>query len=705
MEARSNFSHSRFGILFVCKMGITGMDIPRIDTVTLWVDEVCSERLMDQFMGRARRQIVPLIHQHTRMGKTSADFVVSTAFRLVNCESSDDRTQNQDVNLETGMDLSEPDLALLARALFVSETDQVFVRETTLWFLNQSDDGDSDKSGPTGGNTIAVTIPNYLSADQLTKMLENLAFMRPQKLLGGLKVKFYLRIGLSLWKEQCFDIRKDNEKRKCIIASDSIRFEEKTYDIGNDLSNFITGARQSQNRLLQARRRRWLTAIRVKLVELVGEHDSIPDPLWYTKSPEERYKFYISSGLSLWKIKYYDKKDKNVSSKGIIIKQSDQIMDSDGEIDQIGIFIRRWISDARCEANSTDCKRKRMWLTNIRSKLVELVGNLEDLPNPLWSSEPDGQDRYLAYLANGLSLWKIQCYDNREEKGKRKGILLTDEFYYPDGQLEKIGDQVDSWKKVARASTSSSRFKTVENRQQKQLWLIEIRKKLVELVGDLEDMPDPLWHSVSTRSVDSATAKFEFYLSDGLALWKEHCFQNRRDKKVRRSIAQLDEIVYAGKVYKIGKDVENYKTAAKANEDSKNRREKREWLEEIRRKLVELVGEHESIPDPLWRFEQDAKYSFYISQGLCLWLEQCYQNRKGSDNNRNIIQTDTITTANGIPYQIGYHIRNYKAAARADKDSKNRREKRSWLVEIRKKLVELVGEHESIPNPLWETMS
>lgn len=118
--------------------------------------------------------------------------------------------------------------------------------------------------------------------------------------------------------------------------------------------------------------------------------------------------------------------------------------------------------------------------------LVETPEVFEIPSVPLKGEKDEAEANYEFYLLKGLELWKKQCFDLRERRGK--GILPEDCIQTSSGETKKIGSDIKQWSRIARNELRPESAKM-------QCRLIEIRRRLVKLLGVNHSLPDPLWKS------------------------------------------------------------------------------------------------------------------------------------------------------------------------------------------------------------------
>lgn len=326
---------------------------------------------------------------------------------------------------------------------------------------------------------------------------------------------------------------------------------------------------------------------------------------------------------------------------------------------------------------------------------------------------PTPAEKYNFYCREGgLELWKEQCYDTRPNQTK-KNIKIKDVITDSDGKTYNIGKDVDRWKRVVKKGEEEGR-QNEEDYIEKHKWLMDVRKKVMRLTGAKDhEIPDVFWQKPNLEE------KYDFYTRQGgIEAWKLQCYDKRSEKnKLKKDIQVTDCIDVGGIKYNIGGDINNWKTDVKewkkweagkketpySEKKLESLRKKEIWLGRIREKLVNLghCEDEGEISDPYWVTKNpEEKYRYYIGEGLETWKQQCFDVRTNKTK-KDIQQTDTIVSRDGVKYNIGTDINNWKVTAR--KNDQTHANKRAWLEVIRERLVELGhGENDEIPYPYWK---
>ena len=149
-------------------------------------------------------------------------------------------------------------------------------------------------------------------------------------------------------------------------------------------------------------------------------------------------------------------------------------------LEKTGFDFKRYLEHHRLHGEDSDSEVDHLPL------FVETPEVLE-IPNVQLKPKMDQiEANYEFYLLKGLQLWKKQCFDLRENKGK--GILPEDCIQTSNGETKTIGVDIHKWSRIARNELRPDSAKM-------QYRLIEIRRRLVKLLGANHCLPDPLWKS------------------------------------------------------------------------------------------------------------------------------------------------------------------------------------------------------------------
>jgi predicted DNA binding CopG/RHH family protein len=165
---------------------------------------------------------------------------------------------------------------------------------------------------------------------------------------------------------------------------------------------------------------------------------------------------------------------------------------------------------AKLQRQLDDFKEKQDWLTKIREGLLAVLGNEAkdtDFPNPYWFA-PTSKEKYLYLVDNdfeGLREWKRQCFDERDDKSKKRSrdiggadkIIVTN-TNIGGIQVHKfelgLGKLIGTWKGVSNKNVSDPSTekdekeraklqRQLDDRNEKQDWLTKIREGLLAVLG------------------------------------------------------------------------------------------------------------------------------------------------------------------------------------------------------------------------------
>ena len=240
--------------------------------------------------------------------------------------------------------------------------------------------------------------------------------------------------GLKLWKEQC-------PGKKDIEWFDEVIDENNTaYKIGQYLLMWkrmvlwpiAPGVKEDEEvkgtlRWSQTRRRFWLISIREELIKQCGiQHDDLPNPYWSSESllenpiEKERFEWYMSKGLELWREKYPGKRD---------VELLDTLTAGETNTYEIGKDIWKWKVIARMDppndhVEMADWDLKRLWLTRIRLILAEKL-NSKGLPDPYWFDPDELTNTFIEALKEWKKRGKFAPFPPQGEEVKDIGNVLV----------------------------------------------------------------------------------------------------------------------------------------------------------------------------------------------------------------------------------------------------------------------------------------
>ncbi|WPT12930.1 hypothetical protein PSENEW3_00002771 [Picochlorum sp. SENEW3] len=154
-------------------------------------------------------------------------------------------------------------------------------------------------------------------------------------------------------------------------------------------------------------------------------------------------------------------------------------------LEETGFDFKKYLEQYNRRARDSDSEAEHPPL------LIETPEAFEIPAIPLKAEKDEGEANYEFYLLKGLDLWKKQCFDLREQTGR--GILPQDCIETSTGETKRIGSDVQKWSRIARNELRPESAKM-------QCRLIEIRRRLVTLLGVDHSLPDPLWKSSKKTS-------------------------------------------------------------------------------------------------------------------------------------------------------------------------------------------------------------